>query len=219
MRIRDLVGLVSVLWLASTGPVAADILVSYNDDATVIPPILFGSSSVRSDSLVNLADGSLPLDGASAFTGLEDVDAAHQLADGQVIFSTTTLSYINGTAFQNGDLILYDPVLDAASVFFGESNFSGSANVDAFYLFESGPDLGKFLFSTSASATVGGLSFGLGDIVLYDPAAPAGSESSIFFAQNNFTGTAGQRNVDAVHITESGDLLFSMALDGGKLGP
>jgi hypothetical protein len=215
MRFHCLVG---VIWLAFAGPVTAATVISYNDDATVPSQLPFGSVSVRPDSLLDVDAGTLPLDGGDVFTGLEDIDAAHLRADGQFIFSTVTTSYINGTPFQDGDLILYDPVLDDASLFFGESNFDGGANVDAFYLFESGPDLGKFLFSTAASAAIGGLSFGHGDIVLYDPAAPEGMEASIFFAQSNFSGTPSQKNVDAVHILPGGDLLFSMSLDGGTLG-
>jgi hypothetical protein len=215
MRFHCLVG---VIWLAFAGPVTAATVISYNDDATVTPPLPFGSVSVRPDSLLDVDAGTLALDGGSVFTGVEDIDAAHLRADGQFIFSTVTTSYINGTPFQDGDLILYDPVLDAASIFFGESNFDGGANVDAFFLFESGPEAGKFLFSTAASARVDGLSFGHGDIVLYDPAAPEGTEASIFFAQSNFSGATSQKNVDAVHILSSGALLLSMSLDGGTLG-
>jgi hypothetical protein len=215
MRIHCLVG---AIWLALAGPATAATIISYNNDATVTPPLPLGSVSVRPDSLVDVDSATLVLDGANVFTGAEDIDAAHLRADGQFIFSTVTTSYINGTSFQDGDLILYDPVLDAASIFFGESNFVGGANVDAFFLFESGPDEGKFLFSTAASATVGGLSFGHGDIVLYDPTALEGMEASIFFAQSHFGGATSQKNVDAVHMLLNGNLLFSMSLDGGTLG-
>ncbi|MEE8474895.1 MAG: PEP-CTERM sorting domain-containing protein [Myxococcota bacterium] len=206
-----------VIWLGFAGPVTATTVVSYNDDALIIPPLPFGSVSVRPDSLLDVGAAALALDGATVFSGLEDIDAAHRRADGQFIFSTVTTSFINGTPFLDGDLVLYDPVLDSASIFFGESNFTGAVNIDAFFLFESGPDAGKFLLSTSASATVGGLSFGHGDIVLYDPAAPAGTEASVFFPQSNFGGTVGQRNVDAVDILPNGNLLLSTSTGGGSL--
>ncbi len=103
MRVHCLVG---VIWLALVGPAPGATVISYNDDATVIPPLSIGSVSVRPDSLVDVDSVSLVLDSANVFTGLEDHDAAHLRADGQFIFSSVTTCYINGTPFQDGDLVL-----------------------------------------------------------------------------------------------------------------
>ncbi len=63
MRIRCLIG---VIWLASAGPATAATVISYNDDATVIPPLSIGSVSVRPDSLVDVDSATLVLDGATS---------------------------------------------------------------------------------------------------------------------------------------------------------
>ena len=63
-----------MLWLAIAAPVSASNIVSYNDDATVTPPLPFGSLNVRADSLLNVGTGNLALDGANVFPAFEDID-------------------------------------------------------------------------------------------------------------------------------------------------
>jgi hypothetical protein len=200
--------------------------ISFNDDAVVPNVLQFGPVSVSAASMLTLSIssvldeteivGSLLLEVDEVFSGgLEDIDAAHFRPDGQVILSTATSSIIGETIFTSGDLILHDPATGTTTQFFDEGNFAGAANVDAFYLFEEGPHAGKLLLSTGAVANLGGLVFNPGDLVLYDPVADS---ATLFFSEALITGTAAQRNVDAVHVLPDGHLLLSTLISNGTLG-
>jgi hypothetical protein len=201
--------------------------ISFNDDALVPSALPFGSVTVSSGSLLNLDNssvlddteiaGSVLLEANQVFTGgPEDIDAAHFRADGQLIFSTVTSSVVNGEIYTSGDLILFDPATGAASKFFDESSFASTPqNIDAFFLFEDGVHAGKLLLSTASITNLGGLVFSPGDLVLYDPVQQT---STLFFSQSLITGTAAQRNIDAVHVLPNGNLLLSVLIDGGALG-
>jgi len=193
----------------------ADPVISFKDDALVPHSINFGTLVVSAGSLLDQGRGKIVLEETNVFDFEEDIDAAHLRRDGKIVISTQTASMIDGTPFGDGDLILYDRDSGAATKFFDEGNFADAANVDAFYLFEEGPNEGKLLLSTAAVATLGGLvDFEPGDLVLYDPVTDT---ATLFFSQELVTGTAAQRNIDAVHVRR-GRLILSFLVSGGTLG-
>ena len=71
---------------------------------------------------------------ASLFTGGENIDAAHVLSNGNIILSTTDSATLGGLSFGAGDLAEYNPTTDVATLYFDESNFTSSANIDAVYV-------------------------------------------------------------------------------------
>lgn len=213
--------LLPALWLSlalGSGPAAADPIISFEDDANVPHAINFGTLLVSAGSLLDVALGGLALEESVVFGAFqEDIDAAHRRADGMFIISTATSSAVDGTLYTSGDLILVDPETGAGSEFFDESSFDGPGpvNVNAFFLFEDGPDAGKLLLSTASSASLGGLEdFGPGDLVLYDPDTDTATP---FFDQDLISGTAAQQTIDAVHVFPTGLLVLSFLRSGGTL--
>lgn len=209
-------------------PAALNPTISFNDDALVPNSLLFRAITVSAASLLNLSNfevldateitGALLLEADELFlSAAEDMDAAHVRLDGQVIFSTITDVYIDGVRFRPGDLIRYDPVTGLSSLYFdGELFTTDTENIDAVYLFEEGVHAGKLLLSTSAIASLGGLvDFLPGDLVLYDPALDT---ATLYFSESLLTGTAAQKNIDALHVQPDGNLLLSVLIDNGTLG-
>jgi hypothetical protein len=120
-----------------------------------------------------------------------NIDAAYVLGNGNIILSTTGNATIGGLSFGKDDLIEYNPITDVATLFFDGNLFSGNENIDAVNLLTSG----NIVLSTVGNATLGGLSFGPGDLAEYNPTT---STATLYFDGNNFASSA---NIDAVHIT------------------
>jgi hypothetical protein len=120
-----------------------------------------------------------------------NIDAAYLLDTGNIILSTTGNATLGGLGFGKDDLIEYNPTTDTASLFFDGSLFSGNEDIDAVYLLAGG----NILLSTVGGATLGGLSFGAGDLAEYNPTT---SIATLYFDENNFASSA---NIDAVNIT------------------
>jgi hypothetical protein len=120
-----------------------------------------------------------------------NIDAAYLLDTGNIILSTTGNATLGGLGFGKDDLIEYNPTTDTASLFFDGNLFSGNEDIDAVYLLAGG----NIVLSTVGGATLGGLSFGAGDLAEYNPTT---SIATLYFDENNFASSA---NIDAVHIT------------------
>ena len=203
--------------LVAPSPADAEPVVSFRDDAVVPHVLAFGGNPVGAGSLIDLATGAVILDEALVFgPGLEDVDAVHLLGDGELLFSTTTAAFIDGVSYSGGDVIRFDPGDGSHSLAFSVADFDlSTTNVDAVHRLSTGPHAGRLLLSTASVASLGGIVMRPGDLVAYD----TGSKSAVLvFDQDLITGTAAQKDVDAVHVLPSGDLLLSVALSGGSLG-
>ena len=81
---------------------------------------------------------------------------------------------------------------------------STAEDIDAVYV----RDNGNIVMSTLADAGLGGLSFGNGDIIEYNP----NTDTATLLVAESDLFDDGAGNVDAVHILENGNLLIS-ALD------
>jgi hypothetical protein len=156
---------------------------------------------------------SLLFDGGSLFSnGREDINAAHVLSNGHIILSTVGNARLGGLTFGDDDLVDYDPASDTASLFFdGGSLFSNtSEDIDAVYVLSNG----NIILSTVGNATLGGLTFGDDDLVVYDPLSDT---ASLFFDGGSlFSNT--YEDINAAHLNGS-DVLSGGAgndwLDGG----
>ena len=104
--------------------------------------------------------------------------------------------------FTNGSVARYDDATDTATLFFNETSFlGGSENVDAFELLPNG----HILLSTTDPATLGGVPFGNGDVVDWDP---VNLVAFILFNDSLFSG-GGSTNTDGVAIAPNGNILLS----------
>ena len=65
----------------------------------------------------------------------EDIDAVHVFPDGTILLSTIGGATLGGISFSGGDLVLYDPALGTASLYFDQGLFGdGSAEVNAAFV-------------------------------------------------------------------------------------
>jgi len=142
------------------------------------------------------------------FSGNENIVAVHVLDNGNIILSTDGTATLGGLIFNAGDLVEYNPTTDTATLFFDETLFvSGSENIDAVHILDSG----NIILSSSDDATLGGLTFGSGDLVEYNPITDT---ATLFFDGNLFDGS---ENIDAAHILDNGNLILSTE-GGATLG-
>ncbi len=118
-----------------------------------------------------------------------DIDAVWYLPDTEeIVFSTKKKSKLGGLRFRNGDLVQYNPATGMASLLFSQDMFLGNANIDAVQCLGNG----EILLSTKKRATLGGLTFGGGDVVKYNPDTDL---ATLHFDGSNFSGRV---NVTAI---------------------
>lgn len=129
--------------------------------------------------------------GEGLFGSDEDIDAVHILTNGNIILSTIDGATLGGLSFGDGDLIEYNPTTDTATLFFDESLFSADEDIDAVHILESG----NIVLSTGGAAALGGLSFGDGDLIEYNPTTYS---ATLYFAEGLFSNNA---NIDGVYVT------------------
>ncbi len=198
-------------------PMEGDTIVSFSVEAGLLNGTL-GGEVVRPVDAVDLGTGDLVF---SAFpdTILEDIDAFHVLSEDEVVFSTSTdvTQGFGGIPYiRNGDLVLWDGA--TATLLFSELvGFGGPHNnIDAFSMLPNG----NWLLSTDLDATLGGLFFQNGDIVEYDPDAGVATLYEGLDEATIFTGTPNSNaDIDALHATADGTVIFSIRSDGiGRVG-
>ncbi len=192
-------------------------LISFKDDATVPHQLLLDGATVGAGSIL-FSGPAVEIVAESQIFGAveEDLDAIHLMSNGNYLLSTATAATIDGTFYLAGDIVEFDPVTGTASEFMDVGVFGSTAiNVDAVYLVEGGPDDGKLILSTTGNATLDGLSFRSGDLVMYDRDTDT---ATLFFDQDEISGTLSQKNIDALHITALGDLIISVSISNGTLG-
>jgi hypothetical protein len=142
------------------------------------------------------------------FSGNENIVAVHVLDNGNIILSTDDSATLGGLSFNAGDLVEYNPTTDTAILFFDETLFAGgSENIDAVHIL----DNGNIILSSSDDATLGGLTFGGGDLVEYNPITDT---ATLFFDGSLF---GGSENLDAAHILDNGNIILSTE-GGATLG-
>ncbi|MEY4642133.1 MAG: hypothetical protein RLZZ227_2127, partial [Pseudomonadota bacterium] len=105
-------------------------------------------------------------------------------------------STLGGLLFDDGDLVLYDPVAGTATMFLDASAIPGGdllQDIDAVHLLPNGQVI---LSTTTDGASINGVAFNAEDLVLYDPLTQVATlifdGSTIFSADN--------ADIDSVHV-------------------
>lgn len=164
-----------------------NIILSTNGDA------LLGGLSFGFGDLVEydpITDAATLFLSANLFDTARDIDAVHILDSGNIILSTVDGGTLGGLSFNDGDLVEYNPMADLASLFFNETSFANNEDIDAAHIL----DNGNIILSTIGAATLGGLSFGDGDLVEYNPTTGI---ATLYFDESLF---ATNSNIDAVYV-------------------
>jgi hypothetical protein len=134
------------------------------------------------------------------FSGNENIDAVYVLSNGNIILSTDGSATLGGLSFDAGDLVEYNPTTNTATLFFDEGLFvGGNENIDAVHILDSG----NIILSSSDSATLGGLTFGGGDLIEYNPIIDT---ATLFFDGSLF---GASENIDAAHVLGNGNIILS----------
>ncbi len=194
-----ILGAVLILVAAAAGPVNATIILSTDATETLGGLTFYDGDIAEYDPATDTATLYF---GENLFGGNENIDALHVLASGNIILSTsnTKTSLLGGgLSFGNGDLIEYNPTTSSATLFFGEGLFGSDEDIDAVHILTNG----NIILSTIDGATLGGLSFGDGDLIEYNPTTET---ATLFFDESLFSA---DEDIDAVHILESGNIVLS----------
>ena len=183
---------------------AASIALQIELDGTLLGGISFQANDVALyDPVTGSAAMLLP---ATAFDKPTRVEALQVLGDGTLVLASgQSKRTLGGLTLSTGDIARYDPATDTASLLLAESVFDdGKAQVDAVQRL----DDGSLAFSVAHGESIGGVGFGQGDIVRYDPAT--GSVSLLFSAS-----LFGQGNVDVsgAFVSADGGIFLSTKQD------
>ncbi len=141
------------------------------DDGTIListrGSARLGGLNFRSGDIVRydpILDSATLLFDHDLFDDDERIDAAYLMDNGHIILSTSGWAKIDGTWFEDGDLVEFDPNSETVSIFLDEDLFASGADIDAASIM----DNGHVLLSTTRSERLGGLQFSKGDLIEYD---------------------------------------------------
>ncbi|MEM8874579.1 MAG: PEP-CTERM sorting domain-containing protein [Planctomycetota bacterium] len=113
-----------------------DLLLSVQSDASI------GSEDFSDGDILRFVPGTSTLSVEVAESDiflfpLADLDGIHLLNDGRFALSTVADETVGSVAFEDGDIFIYDPVADTATLFFDEDSFGGTTDQDVNALFVS----------------------------------------------------------------------------------
>jgi hypothetical protein len=141
-----------------------------------------------------------------ALSDASDIDAFHNLANGDVLFSLDTSAVLDGTLYGPNDVIRYGGSAWSMALDGTVAGIPDGVNVDAIAMSE-----GNLLLSLDIGADLGGVIADDADILVWD-----GWEFSLFLGSST-TGMDAAADVDAIHVDESGRVLVSLE-GSGELG-
>ena len=180
----------------TAGP--ASTLIISTDNAAELGGLSFQNSDlVEYRQLTDSA--SFFLDSAAAgLTG--NVDAVHVLANGHILLSTKNDTSFAGLSFKKQDLVVYDPVAGAATMYLeAEAHFDIKKNIISVHVLGNG----NIVFSTDGDATIGGVSFSEKDLVEYNRLT---GNASIFFDGD---ATSLSNKISGVHVLQNGHIVLT----------
>lgn len=127
-----------------------------------------------------------------------------------VLLSTVTDATFGGATFGDDDVADYDMTASKATSRLDGSVFSSTEeDINAVHLL---PD-GRLVLSTTGNATLGGLSFGDDDLIVYDPVSDSAKllvDGSVF--------SSSTEDIDAVYVLSDGIYLMSTVTDASIAG-
>ncbi|MEL7449973.1 MAG: VPLPA-CTERM sorting domain-containing protein [Pseudomonadota bacterium] len=126
-----------------------------------------------------------------------DINGFHMLSNGNFLIANRSDFNLDSQSFLNGDIVEFDPVSQTASLFFSESLFEGSDDIllrSVSMLPNGNLLLSAFNEDTGGTVTLGGLTFGRGDLVEYDAQSDV---ASLYISAAIFGGAT--EEFDAVH--------------------
>ena len=213
-----------------------------NDDLGMAPTTITG--------VTQGGDGSVTIDGTGVsytpdlgFTGIDTftytiTDSAGETSTAnvsvtvsggssatQLYLSSSSNGTVDGIAFQDEDILVYDMDTDSWQLHFDGSDvgLGGNQDVDAFHVTESG----TILLSLGRGATLDGVAIDDSDIVEFTPTSLGETTSgsfSLFFDGSSFLLDADGEDIDAIGFASDGRLLISTtatfsvdAVGGGTL--
>ena len=148
-------------------------------------------------------------DGSERFTnGSTDISAVHVMESGNLLLTNEYNATLGGLNFEPNDIIEYNFSSDTAIMFLDGDAVGLSGLIDAVHLLSNG----HIVLSTKDDATLGGLSFQDGDLVMYDP---VNDIATLHFSENKFSA---DENIRSVHIgSGKGSLNGNLPLAHWKL--
>ncbi len=110
-------------------------------------------------------------------------------------------------SFQDEDLVLYDPILDEATLFFDHSATAGAdvEDINALHLLPNGHIILSADPHSGGTHTLGGISFDESDLVRYDPI----NNTAVLIFDGSAIFTDAGENIDAVYVLDNGNLVIS----------
>jgi len=158
------------------------VILSTDSDATI------GGLTFNKEDLIDydpVADtATVFLEAAAHFVTPKNIDAVHVLADGDVVLSTDSPGAVGGVSFSEKDLVLYDMASGVASVLFDGDATTLSATLTGVHVLDSG----LLALTAGGTTTLGGLTFGADQVVIYDP---VDDEAALLFdGSSRFAATA-----------------------------
>ena len=141
------------------------------------------------------------------WVALSAIAAVYVRDNGNIVISTVGSAQLGGLSFDDGDLIEYNPTAGTASLLFDENLFFGNENIDAVHIL----DNGHILLSTTNNSTLGGLSFGKGDVAEYDPVA---GNASLYFSGDTFSSVNPNINALSNTIVSESGVIALLSLGG-----
>ena len=125
-----------------------------------------------------------------------------------IILSTDATETLGGLSIASHDLAEYDPLTNSSTLYFYGALFSDWANIDAVHVLNNG----NIILSTKIGVTLGGLTFGNGDLIEYNPTTDT---ATLYLDESLFVG--GNEDITSVHILDNDNIILSTA-DDAELG-
>ena len=209
-------------WSCSLGPLSCTYAAAL-PASTSAPPItvsvnVTGSEGANVTNTAQVVSGTYNFDTNSSnnsATNVSTIVAAPVAAGERFMMSVRVpenTTQIGGLAtFENHDLINFNPLTDAGTLFYDNSaNGDVLDDTDALHLFTNGHVALSTAGSSSIGAGGGSLAFEPEDIVVWDPILD--STTMLFDGSAIFDGTIDtNHNIDAVYVRSDGRIVFSVA--------
>jgi hypothetical protein len=193
---------IAVLCAACGSATAGELYISLNNPNIDIG--LAGNTFLDDDVIKTDEAGSVS---SLFFSAASDINAFHVRPDGKYIVSGLFNFSVGGSAFEDDDLALYDPMTDTATFLVDGSGFFDSTAEDFDAITQD--NSGNYLFSTLADASVAGNAFTDGDIMMWD--GVAATVSLFASAASIFDDGAG--DISGLHFMSDGSLLITAIAD------